>query len=688
MFRDSVRKFASRDRSACARDGRVGAFRKELLTKLFDLGLWPSMSRKSTAGRAEHSFRPSWRSRRLAKVDPSASASSSTCRTRCSINALLRWANDEQKRQLAAALANDAVAAYALSEAGSGSDAFALATRAVEARRRLSSHRPQALDHQRRRSQLFLLFATVNPEAGYKGITAFLVERDFPGFAVGKKEDKLGIRASSTCELILDDCRVPKANVLGEVGKGYKIAIETLNQGRIGIGAQMTGLAEGAFDHAIALRQAAQAVRQANRRFPGSTIRISGDGCRSGGRPPDGLQRGAAERRRAALLTEAAMAKYFASAGGRDGGLASRRGPWRRGLYQGLSGREAVSRRQNRPDLRRHQQHAARDSSPSGYLESNGRPSRVRPLYGDPMLVRAIPRSVFPFSSLRCALSPLRPRPIPARTRSRNHSEVRGRRRPHSPKPAKTTPYRQTAKIQEYDDGGTPGGKFERVGRIVFNADGKRTERPVRAPVPTAPADSDVAGRRGRYAARAAVRADDDGSTNTIIRYSGAQNADEIPCYVFAVKPKKIESGKRYFDGKIWVDDRDLQIVKTYGRGVGIAKKGRISSFPKFETYREQIDGKYWFPTYTTANSTSALQGPTVRIRQTVRYEDYKQFGAESKITVGGEVDPNNPGARRKRNPNSASLWRTQTEHKEVDLVQIRRRGHAGALPSLTEAAC
>ena len=155
------------------------------------------------------------------------------------------------------------MASYALSEAGSGSDAFALATRAVEERRLLPAHRAQAVDHQRGRSGVVPAVRQRQSGAGYKGITAFLVEREFPGFQVGKKEDKLGIRASSTCELILDDCRVPKANVIGEVGKGYKIAIETLNEGRIGIGAQMLGLAQGALDHALAYSQAAQTVRQA-----------------------------------------------------------------------------------------------------------------------------------------------------------------------------------------------------------------------------------------------------------------------------------------------------------------------------------------------------------------------------------------------------------------------------------------
>jgi alkylation response protein AidB-like acyl-CoA dehydrogenase len=147
--------------------------------------------------------------------------------------------------------AKDALASYALSEAGSGSDAFALTTRAIESGDGYALTGRKLWITNAAEASFFLVFATVNPEAGYKGITAFLIERDFAGFAVGKKEDKLGIRASSTCELILDACRVPRANIVGEIGQGYKIAIETLNQGRIGIGAQMTGLAEGALGHAI-----------------------------------------------------------------------------------------------------------------------------------------------------------------------------------------------------------------------------------------------------------------------------------------------------------------------------------------------------------------------------------------------------------------------------------------------------
>jgi hypothetical protein len=214
--------------------------------------------------------------------------------------------------------------------------------------------------------------------------------------------------------------------------------------------------------------------------------------------------------------------------------------------------------------------------------------------------------------------------------------------------------YRQTAKIQEYDEGGTPGGKFERVDEIVFGADGRRSERAVRTPVPTLRLihmsqedEEDL-----RHVMPFVLTTDQIDQYH--VRYLGRQNADEIPCYVFAVKPKKLDVGKRYFNGMIWVDDRDLQIVKTYGRSTGIIKKGQDQRFPKFETYREQIDGKYWFPTYTTANSMLYFKDQTVRIRQTVRYEDYKQFGAESRIIVGGEVDPNSPNATQEAKPELA----------------------------------
>jgi len=167
------------------------------------------------------------------------------------INALVRWASDQQKRECLPQLAQRSVGAYALSEAGSGSDAFALATRAVERGDRYVLNGRKLWITNGNEADLFIVFATVNPEAGYRGITAFLVPRGAPGFAIGKKEDKLGIRASSTCELIFEDCAIARDSVLGDVGKGYKVAIETLNEGRIGIGAQMIGIAQGALDHAV-----------------------------------------------------------------------------------------------------------------------------------------------------------------------------------------------------------------------------------------------------------------------------------------------------------------------------------------------------------------------------------------------------------------------------------------------------
>jgi alkylation response protein AidB-like acyl-CoA dehydrogenase len=187
----------------------------------------------------------------LSRVDPSIGVMVDVQNTLV-INALLRWGNDDIKSRFLPKMATNLIGAYALSEAGSGSDAFALTTRAVErdGEWRLTGRKLWITNGNE--AGVFIVFANVNPDAGYRGITAFLVERGCSGFSVGKKEDKLGIRASSTCELLLEDCRVPKANVLGEVGKGYKVAIETLNEGRIGIGAQMIGLAQGALDHTIA----------------------------------------------------------------------------------------------------------------------------------------------------------------------------------------------------------------------------------------------------------------------------------------------------------------------------------------------------------------------------------------------------------------------------------------------------
>jgi butyryl-CoA dehydrogenase/short/branched chain acyl-CoA dehydrogenase len=193
----------------------------------------------------------------LARVDPALAVLVDVQNTLVN-NALLRWASEAQKAQYLPRLASSWVGAYALSEAGSGSDAFALACRAVERGDHYELTGRKLWITNADEAELYIVMATLDPARGYKGITSFLVERSFPGFSVGKKEDKLGIRASSTCELVLEGCRVPKQNVLGEPGKGYKIAIETLNEGRIGIGAQMAGLAQGAFELALKYAQERQ----------------------------------------------------------------------------------------------------------------------------------------------------------------------------------------------------------------------------------------------------------------------------------------------------------------------------------------------------------------------------------------------------------------------------------------------
>jgi hypothetical protein len=200
--------------------------------------------------------------------------------------------------------------------------------------------------------------------------------------------------------------------------------------------------------------------------------------------------------------------------------------------------------------------------------------------------------------------------------------------------------YRQTARIQELDMGGRAMGRWEMVTDIVFT-DGKRTERVVRSPVPTlqnivlTPEDEQDM-RNVQPFVLTSKEVD-----NYYVRYLGREKVDEIGCYVFAVKPKKMEPGQRYFSGEIWVDDQDLQIVKTYGRARGLLKKNSDQQFPKFETYREQIDNKYWFPVYTAANDVLYFQAGPQPIKQTIKYEEYKRFRADTTITFGDEVkDP------------------------------------------------
>jgi butyryl-CoA dehydrogenase/short/branched chain acyl-CoA dehydrogenase len=228
-------------------------------------------------------------------------------------NAVLRWGTEAQKRRFLPRLASDTVGAYALSEPGSGSDAFALATRAHDCGDHFALTGQKLWITNALEAGLFVLFANANPEAGYRGITAFLVERSFPGFRVGKKEDKLGIRASSTCELILDGCRVPKENVLGEVGKGYKVAIETLNEGRIAIGAQMVGLAEGALQHAAGYAKQRKQFGQPIAEFQGVQFPLARMATEIEAARLLVYNAARLKDAGAPFVTEAAMAKYFAS---------------------------------------------------------------------------------------------------------------------------------------------------------------------------------------------------------------------------------------------------------------------------------------------------------------------------------------------------------------------------------------
>ena len=251
MFRDAVREFAREEIGprVSAMDERQ-AMDADLIPQLFDLGLMSIEIPEAHGGTGLDFFTSVLVVEELSRVDPAVAVLVDVQNTLV-INALNRWASDEQHARFFPRLASDTVGAYALSEAGSGSDAFALACRAEEDGDDWVLTGQKLWITNGAEAGLFIVFATVDPDAGYRGITAFLVERDMEGFSVGKKEDKLGIRASSTTELVLDGVRVPGANVMGEVGKGYKVAIETLNEGRIGIGAQMVGLAQGALDHTV-----------------------------------------------------------------------------------------------------------------------------------------------------------------------------------------------------------------------------------------------------------------------------------------------------------------------------------------------------------------------------------------------------------------------------------------------------
>jgi butyryl-CoA dehydrogenase/short/branched chain acyl-CoA dehydrogenase len=251
-----------------------GVFNKDLIQEFFQLGIMGIEIPEQYGGGGAKFFEAILAVEELSRVDASAGVVVDVQNTLVN-NALLRWGNAEQKKRYLPKMAADTVGAYALSEAGSGSDAFALQTRAELKGGDYVINGRKLWITNGKESGLFVLFATIDASAGYKGITAFLIEKDFPRFSVGKKEDKLGIRASSTCELILEDCRVPRENVLGEPGKGYKIAIETLNEGRIGIGAQMIGVARGAWEFAAKYAQERKQFGKALAEFQGIQFQIA-----------------------------------------------------------------------------------------------------------------------------------------------------------------------------------------------------------------------------------------------------------------------------------------------------------------------------------------------------------------------------------------------------------------------------
>jgi alkylation response protein AidB-like acyl-CoA dehydrogenase len=313
MFRRSVRDFAREKVQPKARQMDEEAhFDPTLLREFFDLGLMGIEIPEEYGGAGGSFFQSILAIEEISYADASAGVIVDVQNTLVS-NIFMRWASEDLKRRYFPRLVKDTLGAFALSEAGSGSDAFAMSCRATETDGGYLINGQKLWITNGNEAGLFIVFANANPAAGYKGITAFVVEKGTPGFRVGKKEDKLGIRASSTCELLFEDCLVPRENVMGEVGKGYKIAIETLNEGRIGIGAQMSGLARAALDYALAYAKERKQFGKTIAEFQGvqfDLARMATDveAARL-------LTYNAARLKDAGLpfLKEAAMTKYFVS---------------------------------------------------------------------------------------------------------------------------------------------------------------------------------------------------------------------------------------------------------------------------------------------------------------------------------------------------------------------------------------
>ena len=313
IFQQTIRDFARNELAPrVAKMDQQGHYDPEILPMLFDLGLMAIETPDELGGAGGSFFLSVLAVEEISRVDAAVGVLVDVQNTLVA-NAVLRFANKDLQERVLRKMANDTVAAYALSEEAAGSDAFALQTRAVEDGDHFVLTGRKLWITNAGEAGIFLVMANANPEAGYRGITSFIVERDFEGFEVGKKEDKLGIRASSTCELILDGVRVPKENVVGEVGKGYKIAIETLNEGRIGIGAQMVGTAQGALDDAVAYTAERKQFGKPIGEFQGVQFELAQ--MATGVEAARLMVYNAARLKDASepFLTQAAMAKLFSS---------------------------------------------------------------------------------------------------------------------------------------------------------------------------------------------------------------------------------------------------------------------------------------------------------------------------------------------------------------------------------------
>lgn len=313
LFRDTILAFAQERIAPSVREmDEAGAFAHDLLDQLFGMGLMGVEVAEQHRGQGGTFFDSILAIEALAQVDPSAAVIVDVQNTLVN-NAITRWGTPEQQAAYLPKLATEVVGSYALSEAGSGSDAFALATRAAPFGDGYSISGRKLWISNAAEAGIFLVFATVDPAAGHRGVTAFIVERTDPGLHVGRKEDKLGIRASSTCEVILDDVNVGAERVLGEVGKGYKVAIETLNEGRIGIGAQMVGLAQGAFDHALRYVQQRKQFGRAVSEFQGVQFQLAEIATEIEAARLLVYEAARLKEAGKPFLDKAAMAKYFSS---------------------------------------------------------------------------------------------------------------------------------------------------------------------------------------------------------------------------------------------------------------------------------------------------------------------------------------------------------------------------------------